>query len=55
LRSWKIASTADFDGDGKSDILWQNPGRELYLWQMNGLRIGANGSLGATDTHWHMV
>jgi hypothetical protein len=22
--TWKIAEVADFDGDGKSDILWRN-------------------------------
>jgi hypothetical protein len=49
----EIASTADFDGRG--DSLWQNPGGELHHWQMKGLQIGPNGSLGATDTHGHMV
>src|SRR5262249_51770106 len=36
---WQIAGIGDFDGDGKSDVLWQNPGPTgtlTWLWQMNG-------------------
>ena len=35
--SWQVAGLADFDGDGKTDILWhhQTTG-QVYLWRMNG-------------------
>jgi FG-GAP-like repeat len=34
--SWKTAGVGDFDGDGKSDILWRNDDGTVALWQMNG-------------------
>lgn len=43
--NWKVISSGDFDGDGKSDILWQNSvtgQTEVYL--MNGAAIGSAGS-----------
>ncbi len=40
--NWTIAGTGDFDGDGKSDILWRNsrPG-EVAIWLMNGTSIAS--------------
>jgi Ca2+-binding RTX toxin-like protein len=29
---WKIAGTADFNGDGRSDILWRNDNGQLTQW-----------------------
>jgi len=43
--NWKVISSGDFDGDGKSDLLWQNSvtgQTEVYL--MNGAAIGTTGS-----------
>jgi FG-GAP-like repeat len=37
--SWSIAGTGDFDGDGKSDVLWRNTAGQLALWLMNGSSI----------------
>jgi hypothetical protein len=39
---WQIQGTADFNGDGKSDILWRNlsatgpDSARLYVWMMDG-------------------
>lgn len=42
------AGTGDFDGDGKSDVLWRNVATgEVGLWLMNGTAIGAGGAVGA--------
>jgi hypothetical protein len=34
--SWTPAYIADFNGDGKADILWQNTDGSLAIWLMNG-------------------
>src|SRR5205823_222819 len=33
---WHIVSTADFNGDGRADILWRNDDGSLATWVMNG-------------------
>jgi FG-GAP-like repeat len=38
--SWKTAGTSDFNGDGKSDILWRNSTTgNIAIWTMNGNAI----------------
>ena len=38
--SWVIINTGDFDGDGKSDILWQFANTNQYgVWFMNGTQV----------------
>jgi FG-GAP-like repeat len=39
--SWKIAGTSDFNGDGKSDILWRNDNGSVETWLMNGSTVTA--------------
>ena len=34
--SWKEIGTGDFNGDGHSDILWQNTNGQAAIWEMNG-------------------
>ncbi len=36
--SWRVGEAADFDGDGKPDILWESKDGLLYLWHLDGLR-----------------
>jgi hypothetical protein len=44
---WQIRGVADFNGDGKSDILWRNvnlaapDGNDLYVWMMDGPHVTA--------------
>jgi hypothetical protein len=38
--------SGDFDGDGKSDILWRNGNGEIEVWLMNGTSILVTGSPG---------
>jgi FG-GAP-like repeat len=47
---WKAVSSGDFNGDGDSDILWQNTTTgqsEIYL--MNGSTIASTGTLNSTS------
>ena len=32
---WHVEDTGDFNGDGKSDILWQNDNGQAAIWLMN--------------------
>jgi N-acetylneuraminic acid mutarotase len=35
---WQVQGLADFNGDGKADILWRNKSTgQLYVWFMNGI------------------
>ncbi len=31
-----MVGTGDFNGDGDSDILWQNANGQVAIWEMNG-------------------
>jgi hypothetical protein len=59
--SWSIAGAADFDGNGKADLLWRNAGGELVSWLMNGSAISASadvtsgGSAVRPDASWSVA
>jgi ELWxxDGT repeat protein len=46
--------TRDFNGDGKSDLLWQNSSGEVVIWVLNGTSLHAAGSLGNPGASWHV-
>ena len=46
------AASSDFDGDGKSDILWRNTSGAVTVWLMNGTSRTSNGSPGSAATSW---
>ena len=51
--SWQVKDTGDFNGDGKSDILFQNSDDgSCYIWELDGLMIINSGyGLGAPAQH----
>ena len=50
---WNIAGTADFNGDGKGDLLWRDSGTgAVAIWLMNGVQIAKSGNLGVVSTNW---
>ncbi|MBF0609242.1 MAG: VCBS repeat-containing protein [Magnetococcales bacterium] len=55
---WWIYAVGDFDGNGKSDILWQNASTgQLYIWLMDGSNImPTSGSpFTVSNTDWQIV
>jgi hypothetical protein len=48
--SWTIAVTGDFNGDGKSDILWRNTNGDTSIWFMNGTLVSSASDIGVVPT-----
>ena len=59
--SWNVAGIGDFNGDGKSDILWRNTNGSLIDWTMNGSQVTASqqvtlgGSAASPDSSWSVA
>jgi hypothetical protein len=52
---WQIVGTGDFNGGGKTDIVWQNNATgERAIWLMNGTSYSRSVSLGVVPTQWEM-
>lgn len=55
---WKVAGVADFNGDGKADILFRNTSTgQLNVWNMQGTTLGSitTLSMGVADQSWSIV
>ena len=55
LGSDKLAQTHDFNGDGKSDILWRDGAGDVGMWLMNGAQILQGAAFSAVATNWSIV
>jgi FG-GAP repeat len=53
--SWRIIGAGDYNGDGKSDIVWQNDSGQAAIWLINGTtpvsEVLAGGNPGPS---WHI-
>jgi hypothetical protein len=59
---WHPVTTGDFNGDGKSDILWENTSGNTDVWSMDGAQLlsdhlvqDTRGVLGQMGSEWHVA
>jgi hypothetical protein len=50
--TWSVADTGDYDGDGKSDLLWRDSLGNTAIWFMNGVAVSSAGSVGNIPIAW---
>ena len=50
--NWSFAATGDYNGDGKSDILWIDNAGNVGAWLMNGTTISSVATYGSAGTAW---
>jgi hypothetical protein len=54
---WRARDVShDFDGDGKSGVLWRHDSGQVYFWEMDGLAIKAEGGVAhaPVPNDWHV-
>ena len=50
--SWSVTHIADFNGDGKADILWRKTDGTVALWLMDGLTVVSSVTLLGPNPDW---
>ena len=53
--TWHVAAAADFNGDGKSDILWQHDSGLPAMWTMDGTTLTGAVLLPDPGPTWHVA
>jgi hypothetical protein len=54
---WRVRDVShDFDGDGKSGVLWRHDSGQVYFWEMDGLGVKAEGAVAhaPVPADWHI-
>ena len=54
-RSWQVAGTGDFNGNGEGSILWRNANGDTELWNPNGSGGFGYQDLGVVHTSWQIA
>jgi hypothetical protein len=54
-KSWQAIGTGDFNGDGMSDILFQNKDGTPQIWEMNGTSTLATATLANPGSKWQAI
>ena len=50
--NWSIAQTGDYNGDGKTDILWIDNKGDIAIWFIDDAQTLTSASLGTIGTNW---
>jgi hypothetical protein len=50
--TWSLALTGDFNGNGKSDLLWRDGSGDTAIWFMNGTSVASTQSVGNISASW---
>jgi hypothetical protein len=51
--NWIVGETGDFDGDGKSDILWRDTNTgTTAIWFMNGFQVSSSAMVATVTGDW---
>jgi hypothetical protein len=53
--SWHVAAVGDYNGDGKSDILFRNDNGTMAICETNGGKIIGSAGLGNPGSTWHVT
>ena len=53
--SWHLIGTGDFNGDGKSDLLWQSTDGTPAIWEMHGTSVIGGATLSNPGSVWHLI
>ncbi len=51
---WSVQLTGDYNGDGMSDIVWQDTSGNVAIWEMNGTTVlnAANSFVSNVPGQW---
>jgi hypothetical protein len=52
---WQIAGVGDFDGDGRTDLLWRHNSGTLAIWFLDGTTITGTATLPMITPQWQIV
>ncbi|MCC6888619.1 MAG: FG-GAP repeat protein, partial [Hyphomicrobiales bacterium] len=55
LNTSASTATHDFNGDGKSDILWRQSNSTVAMWLMNGASVSQASGVGGASADWQIV
>jgi hypothetical protein len=54
--TWHVIDAGDFNGDGRSDILWQNDNGQAAIWLMSGTNLIGGAMVGPNlGPTWHVI
>jgi hypothetical protein len=53
--TWHVKAASDFDGDGNSDIVWQDDSGQAAIWLMDGINTTTRAITGPNPgADWHV-